>query len=120
MELAEEIFEERRSKVRFPVQLSVRYRTLSGPWSWGSGQTVNISSAGLLIAGKEPLVIAGAQLLVVVDWPLLLHGLTPIQLNATCQVVRRQEALFAVRLVRYQFRTRKTKGVNLRQLAAGA
>ncbi len=62
----------------------------------------------------------GKQLQVVVDWPLLLHGLTPIQLSATCEVVRCQEGMFAVRLVHYEFRTRRTQAVDIRQLAAGA
>lgn len=64
--------------------------------------------------------LTGKQLQVVVDWPLLLHGVTPIQLTATCDVVRCQDAMFAVRLVRYQFRTRRTQGVDIRQFAAGA
>ncbi|HTR34565.1 MAG TPA: PilZ domain-containing protein [Bryobacteraceae bacterium] len=120
MRAAEDGSGERRSKVRFPVQLSVRYRTLAGPWSWGSGQTVNISSSGLLILGEKAMALAGKQLQVLVDWPLLLHGMTPIQLSATCEVVRCQQAMFAVKLVRYQFRTRRTQAVDIRQLAAGA
>lgn len=119
METKEDSSAERRLKVRFPVQLRVRYRTLSGPRSSGAGQTINISSGGLLIAAEAPLAIAGKQVQILVDWPLLLHGLTPLQLSATCQVVRCQEALFAVKLVRYQFRTKRTVGAALQQMAAG-
>jgi hypothetical protein len=120
MEITHDSAAERRLKVRFPVQLSLRYRTLSGPRSSGVGQTINISSGGLLIAAEEPLALAGRQLQIVIDWPLLLHGMIPRQLSATCQVVRCQDAWFAVKLVRYQFHTKKTKGVDLRQVAAGA
>jgi|HubBroStandDraft_4_1064222.scaffolds.fasta_scaffold323538_2 hypothetical protein len=99
---------ERRSKNRYPVELNVRYCTLSiGPAPVGIGRTLNVSSGGLLIASEQQLVHAGSRLQVRLEWPLLLHGTTPLQLIAVCRVIRCQPAGFAVQLERYQFRTRK-------------
>jgi hypothetical protein len=99
---------ERRSKARFPVRLSVRYRTLSdGPALVGVGRTVNMSSCGLLIASDQTKIHAGARLQLTVDWPFLLHGTTPLQLIVSCRVTRSRPEEFAVKLEQYQFRTKK-------------
>jgi hypothetical protein len=99
---------ERRSKARFPLRLTVRYRTLSGgPTQVGAGRTVNMSSCGLLIATEEAIVRAGSRLQLTVDWPFLLHGLTPLQLIVSCRVTRCLGEEFAVKLDQYQFKTKK-------------
>jgi PilZ domain len=98
---------DRRSRERYPVRLSVRYRTLStGPALVGVGQTINISSGGLLIA-SDVKIHTGTRLQVTVDWPLLLHGTTPLQLIVSCHVTRCHPEVFAVKLEQYQFRTKK-------------
>jgi PilZ domain len=99
---------ERRSKARFPVKLNVRYRTLSdGPVLVGVGQTVNISSRGLLIACDKAKVHTGSRMQLTVDWPFLLHGSTPLQLVIAGRVTRCHVEEFAVQLDQYQFRTKK-------------
>ncbi len=99
---------ERRTKARYPLRLTVRYRTMSdGPALVGVGQTVNMSSCGLLIASDHAPVRAGAKLQLMVDWPFLLHGSTPLQLVASCRVTRCQPEEFAVRLEQYLFHTKK-------------
>jgi hypothetical protein len=101
---------ERRLKSRFPLRLSVRYRTLSGgPSLVGVGRTVNMSSRGLLIATDETKVRTGARLQLMVDWPSLLHGITPLQLIVSCRVTRCEPEEFAVELDQYQFRTKKQR-----------
>ena len=99
---------ERRSKARYPLRLNVRYRAVSGdPSLIGVGYTVNMSSCGLLIASEEAVVPAGARLQLTVDWPFLLHGITPLQLIVACRVTRCQPEEFAVQLDQYLFRTKK-------------
>jgi hypothetical protein len=99
---------ERRSKARFPLRLTVRYRTVSGDASLvGVGRTVNMSSCGLLIASEEVNVHTGARLQLMVDWPFLLHGITPLQLIVSCRVTRSEPEEFAVKLEQYLFRTKK-------------
>lgn len=99
---------ERRNKARFPVRLTVRYRSMSDePALAGTGQTVNMSSRGLLIASNQPQVQAGSRLQLMVDWPFLLHGSTPLQLIASCRVTRCLPQEFAVKFEQYLFRTKK-------------
>ena len=101
---------ERRSKARFPLRLTVRYRILSGgPSQVGAGRTVNMSSCGLLIATDEAMVPAGSRLQLTVDWPFLLHGSTPLQLIVSCRVTRCLREQFAVKLDQYQFKTRSVR-----------
>ena len=100
---------ERRSKERFPLNLGVRYRSLTGnPTLAGEGRTVNMSSCGLLIAPEaDAQVRTGSRLQLTVDWPLRLHGTTPLQLIVSCRVTRSDPEEFAVKLEQYLFRTRR-------------
>ena len=66
-----------------------------------------MSSCGLLIASEEAQISTGARLQLTVDWPFLLHGITPLQLIVSCRVTRSMPEEFAVKLDQYQFRTRK-------------
>lgn len=104
---------ERRFKARYPVELNVRYQTYgqSKPVS-GVGRTVNFSSSGVLVAASET-VTDGARLKLVIEWPSLLNGTTPLQLITLGRVVRSNKSGFAVALEHYQFRTmkRSTKGL---------
>ncbi len=101
---------DRRNKSRFPLELSVKYRSLSGgPSLFGEGRTVNVSSCGLLIASDETRFRTGARLQLTVEWPPLLHGVTPLQLIVICRVTRCLPEEFAVKLERYQFKTRGMK-----------
>jgi hypothetical protein len=99
---------ERRSKARFPLRLGVRYRALSGnPTVIGVGRTINMSSCGLLIAADQPEVRTGARLQLTLEWPFLLHGITPLQLMVSCCVTRCRSDEFAVKMEQYLFRTKK-------------
>jgi hypothetical protein len=96
---------ERRSKARYPVQLTVRYRTVGRNMHVnGVGQTLNMSSGGLLVSADHA-ISAGLRLEVNVEWPLLLNGRVPLQLVAHGKVVRCGGSMFAVAFAQYQFRT---------------
>jgi len=96
---------ERRSKVRYPVQLTVRYRTVGRhDHVIGVGQTLNMSSGGLLVSSPDE-VSTGSKLEVNVEWPLLLNGSVPLQLVAHGKVVRCGSSTFAIEFAQYQFRT---------------
>jgi PilZ domain len=96
---------ERRSKRRYPLELNLRYRSVSNRMGIaGTGRTVNVSSAGLLVAASHDL-LEGIRLQVMVEWPWLLDQSTPLQLVAESRVVRTGNTEFAVELLRYQFRT---------------
>jgi len=100
---------ERRSKIRYPVSLNVKYRTVgrSNRIS-GMGRTVNMSSGGLLIAADQRTEL-GAKIELNVEWPSLLDGTIPLQLVAVGRVVRCLESGFALSFTQYQFRTMSRK-----------
>ncbi len=100
---------ERRSKVRFPLELRVRYRSLSRRCpAAGTGVVMNISRSGVLISSEHE-VSTGARIELSIEWPSLLDGRVPLQVVTVGRVVRCEPSCFAVVLARYQFRTtRKT------------
>ena len=100
-----EMEKERRSKSRFPLRMNVRYQSLGTdrPFA-GVGQTVNVSSSGVLVTCNST-IHEGARVRVVFEWPSLLNGTTPLQLLTTGTVVRRQESGLAIAFEAYQFRT---------------
>jgi len=96
---------ERRSKARYPVKLTVRYRTVGRHHTVnGVGHTLNMSSGGLLVSAQQE-VSAGLRLEINVEWPLLLDGAVPLQLVAHGKVVRCGGSMFAISFAQYQFRT---------------
>ena len=96
---------ERRSKARYPVKLTVRYRTVGRAQHVnGVGHTVNMSSGGLLVYAEHE-VSAGSRLEVNVEWPLLLDGAVPLKFVAHGKVVRCGGSMFAISFAQYQFRT---------------
>jgi hypothetical protein len=101
---------ERRSKVRYPITLRVRYRSkLKGAHSVdGVGQTVNFSSRGFLVVARDQGVVSvGSHFEAAVEWPVLLNGATPLELVVLGRVVRSETFRLAVSFERYEFRTVK-------------
>jgi len=100
---------ERRSKIRYPVSLNVKYRTVGrSDRISGVGRTLNMSSGGLLIAADQRTEV-GAKVELNVEWPSLLDGMIPLQLVAIGRVVRCLESGFALAFTQYQFRTMSRK-----------
>src|SRR5580698_5138425 len=96
---------ERRVKSRYPLELNVRYQTLgtAGPGA-GAGQTLNISSSGMLLACASNIP-EGTRLKLYVEWPSLLNGTTPLQLITVGTVVRSTQIGVSIVFDSYQFRT---------------
>jgi hypothetical protein len=100
---------ERRSKVRFPLELRVNYRNLGrGTPIRGEGWVVNMNRVGVLVSSQNEMTL-GAHLELSIDWPSRLYGRVPLRFVAEGKVVRCDASSFAVTLGRYQFRTAKTK-----------
>ena len=95
---------ERRSKLRFPLDLQVRYRTLGREPLSGEGRALNVSSGGMLIARSHELSV-GARVEVRIEWPWLLERRVGLQLVAVGKVVRSGPSNFAVLFRKHQFRT---------------
>jgi hypothetical protein len=96
---------ERRVKSRYPLELNVRYQTMgaAGPGA-GVGQTLNISSSGMLLACASNIP-EGTRLKLFVEWPSLLNGTTPLQLITVGTVVRCTHIGVSIMFDSYQFRT---------------
>ena len=100
---------ERRSRVRFPLELPVSYRTLDRQCHRaGRGLVMNMSSGGVLVASSHE-INAGRGLELSIEWPFLLDGKVPLLLVASGRVVRCGTSSFALSLTRHQFRTTKKR-----------
>jgi PilZ domain len=112
---ANQAVRDRRLKVRFPLDLSVHFRPLSGAPFSGAGRAVNVSSGGVLVVSKQDVwrqgIRVGAWVELKIEWPSLLEGKIPLQLFAVGRVVRLRTSDFAAAFERYQFRTVRSSGL---------
>jgi len=101
---------DRRTNARFPCRLAVSYQALEHPFFSGvaTSETLNISSKGVLFATEEALQ-PGQLLQVSVDWPARLENQVPLKLVAEGRIVRNLNGLAAMRIDKYEFRTRRVK-----------
>jgi hypothetical protein len=108
---------DRRGTGRFPVREDVRYRVVQSRNSRvsGVGSTLNIGSGGILFTTEDKLPV-GQMVELSVSWPAMLDGICPLQFVATGRVVRSEAQRAAVRIERYEF---KTRNVNRLTMAAG-
>ena len=101
---------ERRLKFRYPLDLSVRFRSLApkGSAFSGEGKAVNLSSGGILVASRHQIVL-GTLLEMSMEWPSLIDGRIPLQLVAVGRVLREEKSRgashFAATIERHEFRT---------------
>jgi PilZ domain-containing protein len=109
---------ERRTSGRFPIQQEVRYTTLEGRnrSEAGIGQTLNMSSGGVLFTTADPLHV-GKRLELSVNWPARLDGTCRLKLVALGRVVRTDGRRAAINIEQYEFRT---QGAKTFQASAGA
>jgi c-di-GMP-binding flagellar brake protein YcgR len=101
---------DRRGNSRFPVREEVRYRVLNAKSlnSTGVGKTLNISSGGILFTteGRLPM---GKLVEVAVNWPARLGGACALKFVVVGRVVRAENDKAAVRIERYEFKTRASR-----------
>jgi hypothetical protein len=102
---------ERRGTTRFPVREEVRYKVLQGKIDipTGTGKTLNIGSSGILFTTEERLPM-GRMVELSVNWPARLGGTCPLKFVAVGRVVRSDSDKAAVRIERYEFKTRALNG----------
>ena len=91
---------ERRSKVRFPLELRVRYRSLARRCpAEGTGVVMNMSRSGVLVS-SDHAISEGVRVELNIEWPSLLDGRVPLQVVTVGRVVRCEPSRFAVVLAR--------------------
>jgi hypothetical protein len=71
-----------------------------------------MGSGGILFTTQEKLTL-GRIVELSVNWPARLDGICPLQFVATGRVVRSESGVAAVRIERYEFRTRSSQAFSV-------
>ena len=93
---------ERRRKERFGFVTSLQYRMRRDARWEGSGRTVNMSAAGILLAADRAFP-PGAQVELSLDWPGLYHDADRMRLVVNAAVVRSEGKRTALRILQHEF-----------------
>lgn len=100
------VLQDRRATARFPLAEDVTYQYRRGKVvDEGAGKCVNIGSGGVLITTTGRLPV-GRTVEVSINWPAKLDGGCLLRFIASGPVVRSEEDHAAIRIDRYEFRTR--------------
>jgi hypothetical protein len=96
---------DRRSHPRYAIEMSLRYK-ISGNHDVreGSGKTCDLSTGGVFFSADQIMPKLDVELWI--DWPFLLENVCPLYLKISGYVVRNCETGSAVKIRRYEFRTR--------------
>lgn len=109
---------DRRRNNRFPVNEEVKYRVMhKASRISGTGTTLNMGSGGLLFTTEEKLPL-GRHVEISMNWPARLDGICPLKFVASGRVVRADNNRAAVRIERYEFRTRASAIEPVKVIAA--
>ena len=96
---------ERRASQRFSIEREAVYRVLDDARFSGVARTVNISSAGILLATDQRLY-PGMRIEVRIDWPAKIAHNIALQLVVHGFVTRLEAQGVALSILRYEFRTK--------------
>ncbi len=110
--ISEHCVGDRRRHKRYPIVRDLRYKILrrgSKPES-GLGKTVDVSSKGVVFTTERPLT-PGERIELVISWPAQLDGRQALNLVARGQITRCMNTTVAVRVDKYEFRTRSSRGL---------
>ena len=100
---------ERRGTSRFPLCEELKYKLLHGKTATsGAGRTLNIGSGGVLFTTEQRLPM-GRMVELSVNWPARLDGTCALKFVAIGRVIRSESDKAAVRIERYEFRTRSVR-----------
>ena len=99
--------DEQRQSLRFPVECELLYKSLTSTPEQiiGLGQTLNISSGGVLFTTEEALKV-GEDMELSINWPTKLDGKQPLKFVVVGRVVRNGGGTAALQIQRYEFRIR--------------
>ena len=97
---------DRRQDRRYHLQLELKWKLIRRRrvLDTGTGQTVDVSSGGILFdAGRH--LPEGLNVELSIAWPVLLHNVAPMQLVAAGKIVRGDGHRVAIRTAQHEFRT---------------
>jgi PilZ domain len=103
---------ERRRSNRFPLERTLKYRVVSrrAEITAEDGETLNISSTGVLFSTKHDLE-PGKRVELSISWPAQLNDHCALKLVAKGRVVRSEPGQAALEIQKYEFRTAGSKGL---------
>ena len=98
---------DRRVSDRFPIESDLRYKLMEAKQilATGQGRTLNMSSGGILFTAAARLAV-GQRVELSVQWPAQLNERCGLNLVALGKVVRSNSETAAIRIEKYDFRTR--------------
>jgi hypothetical protein len=98
---------DRRDADRFPIQRDMRYRLNNkrDGGTEGVGQTLNISSNGVLFRSSDPSLLPGKRIELSISWPARLDNRCNLRLVARGRIARIVHDEVAVEIDQYEFRT---------------
>lgn len=115
-EQVESINGDRRQDRRYRIHLDLRWKLIRRRrvLDSGAGQTVDLSSGGILFDAGRQLPV-GLNVELSISWPVLLRNEAPMQLIVSGRIVRAGENCIAVAMAQHEFRTSGTmadRGMN--------
>lgn len=103
--------DDRRVTNRFPIERYVRYKVLEGKQvEVGRGETINMSSTGVLFTTKSALT-KGERVELAVSWPAQINELIRLKLVVIGRLVRTTKTFAAMTIESYEFKTRGSNGL---------
>jgi hypothetical protein len=105
----ETVQSDRRHSHRFPIEREIRYRILSKrslPES-GAGNSVNMSSSGVLFTA-ERVLLPGWRVELSISWPANLNDKCALRLVTRGRIVRSNGGTAAIDILEHEFRTQPT------------
>jgi hypothetical protein len=102
---------ERRGSSRFPIERAILYKALGRKTDVepGHGQTVNMSSTGVLFTTDQELT-PGRRVELTISWPAQLDDTCPLKMVAKGRIVRAEHGRAALEIQQYEFRTLGSTG----------
>jgi hypothetical protein len=103
---------ERRASPRYPIERKIVFRRPGRRAGHADavGQTINMSSSGLLFTADQPLS-PGERIQMAVSWPVRLDQRWPMKMVLAGRVVRCAEGTAAVQILKYEFKTTGPNGL---------
>ncbi len=102
----------------YPIRLELRYKIRDDSRRVGVGQTERIGSRQLTFTADQPMQ-PRTMLEISISWPALLNHSVPLKLVLEGTVARQEGSIITVRVLKYQFRTRRVAtGPQAVQIAA--
>lgn len=98
---------DRRATDRFPIESDLGYKLMEANRTpeTGQGRTLNMSSGGILFTAETRLPV-GRRVELSILWPAQLNEHCGLKLVAMGRVVRSNSETAAIRIEKYDFRTR--------------